>query len=634
MLWTYFAALLPLLACVHADGGIKVNTTTVTSGSAVMVSWSDVFASRFPEVDLKNIPEMKTVWLPESSESGAPKPKVIIVPDNASSYWVGQFSPAITNKSQIFMGPDPTKKMNTEGTPPFTVPAPVKFISGSQLNNGYHEFIVTNMRTTVNFVLFEGSLSDPNNFQVVAMSDPITFSDATKPMHGRLARTTSTSEMRVSWTSAQSDTQATHIVEYGTSANSLTQQEKALTYTYSAANLCGPPANYSGYHDPGFMHTAVLDLSTFTSGQSVYYKFGSTQFGFSEIFSFKTPQPVAPNTPLSIAVFADMGETYEDGSQYHWEEPAAVNTSFHVQNRMKDPRGIDLILHPGDLSYATGYESEWDRFMEQIEPLSTQVPYMTGQGNHERDFPLSGNFIGSGDSGGECGVPTQARFYMPCCAQPNTGPCIGQRARTLQESPISRMTEEGPTGSQNDGWYSFEQGPVHIVMMNTEMNSSVGTKQYDFLKQDLASVNRSATPWVFLSGHRQLISGNDANPANDLNDVEDLLMTYKVDLAFWGHIHFAQATCPMYKGKCVTEKDAGGYDAPIHTVIGNAGQGLTKVDYKLAPFNLYNVGEWGYSMVTIYNSTLVQMDFYADAPLDAASPIHHTFTIERKYPRV
>jgi hypothetical protein len=34
-------------------------------------------------------------------------------------------------------------------------------------------------------------------------------------------------------------------------------------------------------------------------------------------------------------------------------------------------------------------------------------------GNHERDWPGSGSFYGSLDSGGECGVPAQNMFYVP-----------------------------------------------------------------------------------------------------------------------------------------------------------------------------------------------------------------------------
>lgn len=34
-------------------------------------------------------------------------------------------------------------------------------------------------------------------------------------------------------------------------------------------------------------------------------------------------------------------------------------------------------------------------------------------GNHERDFPNSGSFYDTRDSGGECGVPAQTMYYVP-----------------------------------------------------------------------------------------------------------------------------------------------------------------------------------------------------------------------------
>jgi hypothetical protein len=80
------------------------------------------------------------------------------------------------------------------------------------------------------------------------------------------------------------------------------------------------------------------------------------------------------------------------------------------------PDGLDytsLILHIGDISYATGHLAKWERFMEQIEPLAARVPYMVGEGNHERVASGSGDAFGGGDSGGECGIPTRARFQMP-----------------------------------------------------------------------------------------------------------------------------------------------------------------------------------------------------------------------------
>lgn len=34
-------------------------------------------------------------------------------------------------------------------------------------------------------------------------------------------------------------------------------------------------------------------------------------------------------------------------------------------------------------------------------------------GNHERDWPNTGSFYDTTDSGGECGVPAETMFYVP-----------------------------------------------------------------------------------------------------------------------------------------------------------------------------------------------------------------------------
>ena len=52
--------------------------------------------------------------------------------------------------------------------------------------------------------------------------------------------------------------------------------------------------------------------------------------------------------------------------------------------------------------------------------------------------------------------------------------------------------------------YSFDYGSVHFIMMSTEHNFTVGSRQYAWLENDLRNVNRTMTPWVILSGHRAM----------------------------------------------------------------------------------------------------------------------------------
>ena len=614
----------PLTAAVPS---ISVNTTSGTSGDAVTVSWTGVSRSPSP---------MRVTFSTDSAHVH----RWEVEPKGASSLWIGQFSPPVLDRQSVHMTSDPQSRgIATEGTPPFTYPAPVKFISGKQLEKGQYEFILTNHRAAINWVLFSGSLTNASDFEVLAISKPVQVSDATAPMHLRLARTSSAGQLRVSWTSAQSDAEAQHVVQWGDYPSKLGRVTTAVTHTYTASDLCGFPANASGFQAPGYFHEAVLDLSV-TSAPLQHYRVGSAMFGWSDTHAFATPSAASPHTPLSVVITADMGETYEDGSQYHWAEPAAVNTTVHIARLLKSRGGpgIDLILHPGDLSYATGYESEWDRFMAQIEELSSAVPYMTGQGNHERDFPDSGNSIGGGDSGGECGVPTQARFHMPTCPPPNTAPCLGQKVpHPYPASPPTRGSpaerRRGPVGPADDGWYSFEQGPLHVAMLNTEMPSTPGSRQHTFVAADLAAVDRMRTPWLIVLGHRQMYADNAMAPQNKLGGLEALFVKHKVDLAFWGHVHFAQRSCPMVNATCVKEKDAAGYDAPIHAIIGNAGQNLTPFTLPAA-WSMYEGHEWGFSHMTVHNATHLTLDFYADVPLDQHAPRHHTVTLERKFPRV
>ncbi len=115
---------------------------------------------------------------------------------------------------------------------------------------------------------------------------------------------------------------------------------------------------------------------------------------------------------------------------------------------MNKKHRFDFSLLVGDVAYA-GISSEekgelepiWNLYGNQIEPLASVVPYMTGVGNHEKYYNYTS---------------FQNRYTMP---------------RT--------------PGSDTNLWFSFDYGFVHIVHMSTEHDYTPGSPQYRFLESDL-----------------------------------------------------------------------------------------------------------------------------------------------------
>ena len=119
---------------------------------------------------------------------------------------------------------------------------------------------------------------------------------------------------------------------------------------------------------------------------------------------------------------------------------------------------LDFVYHIGDLSYAVGYSSVWDDYLEMIAPFASRVGYGVNLGNHEFNWPAAGfkgravqSFYTGYDSGGECGVPAQRLLPMP-----------------QGESKAARG------GGFDKPWWSLDVGLVHVVAMCTELDFREG----------------------------------------------------------------------------------------------------------------------------------------------------------------
>ncbi|GMI33249.1 hypothetical protein TrCOL_g2069 [Triparma columacea] len=454
--------------------------------------------------------------------------------------------------------------------------------------------------------VFEGGYSSPVE---IGRSQKIIISDKHSPGHVHLTRYQSTDKVLVSFNSAFPVQQ---YVQFG-SLPGLYKSTVPCSATAAPqrSDFQDVPANSSGYVDLGYTHRA--DITIPPSSSPVYYRVGSDSLGWSTESSFKPPLPPSADLPTSVVLLADYGVTYDDGSKYHWLEPDARNNTRHIAAMISE---IDLVFTPGDLAYSTGYTSKWDKYSTQIEPIASRVFFQTGKGNHEQDCehpPSNGDtpvhYLGD-DSGGECGLAADFKLKMPTEGSGNEG--------------NGEVTEA-------EGYYSLDSGAAHFVMLNTEVASNPGTDQYNWLVADLEGVNREVTPWVVVMGHRQMW---DAQMGDEyLQEFEHVLLEYKVDVAVWGHVHYGERTCPMYKGLCVTEKDEAGYDGTIHLIVGNGGQGLSEFP-AWRDFDEVQIHEWGFSRLDVVNGTHLVIEMYGDSPMEEEAPLRDRHVIVRDFPRV
>lgn len=374
------------------------------------------------------------------------------------------------------------------------------------------------------------------------------------------------------------------------------------TDTYSAKDLCQTPGNLTQagkFYPPGMLH--MVELDDLLLETQYKYQIGLLQNGtvlvWSDEYTFHTAPEEGNPDSFSYIVYGDQGSPY-----LGWQ---GGRDWLVAMMKRENPASVH---HFGDISYARGAAHVWDNWFDMVQPIATKVPLMIAIGNHEYDhtdgggpgkdpsgvstahgfMPSWGNF--GEDSGGECGIPMAKRFQMPSAPQSN-----------------------------GVFWYSFNYGLVHTVVVSSEHDLSLGSPQYQFLENDLASVNRNTTPWIVLELHRPLYEGEGSGSwwhqhlvgEAMRKEFEDLLLAYKVDLVLAGHYHEYQRTCDgLYQGEC-------GKGGPMHITIGSAGAILD------AGFDLLNVwtdyfikGRFGYGKVTVVNRTAMHIEFVAHGAMD------------------
>lgn len=524
-------------------------------------------------------------------------------PHPSGDDWLAVFSPANFNSS---ICPSADSRQQA----PYICSAPIKYMFANdssadytKTGKGFFKLQLINQREDFSFALFSGGLSNP---KLVAVSNVVSFVNPKAPLYPRLAQGKQWDEMTVTWTSGYNIDEAVPFVEWGLKGEAQTRSP-AGTLTFTRESMCGPPARTVGWREPGFIHTSFLkDLWP----NSLYiYKLGhrssNGSYIWSKSYSFKSSPYPGQDSLQRVVIFGDMGKAERDGSnEYSNYQPGSLNTTDQL---IKDLHNIDIVFHIGDITYANGYISQWDQFTSQVEPIASTIPYMIASGNHERDTPGTGSFYDGNDSGGECGVLAETMFYVPA----------ENRAKF---------------------WYSTDYGMFHFCVADTEHDWREGSEQYKFIEKCLASVDRQKQPWLIFIAHRVLgyssdlfygLDGSFEEPMGR-ESLQKLWQKYKVDIAFYGHVHNYERICPIYQNQCVnTEKShySGTVNGTIHIVVGGGGSHLSEFSQVQTSWSLYKDYDFGFVKLTAFNHSSLLMEYKKSSD----GNVYDSFTISRDY---
>lgn len=413
-------------------------------------------------------------------------------------------------------------------------------------------------------------------------------------------------------------------VNYGTSPGSLTQQAcstKSETYPSSRT----------------WFHTAYL--TKLTPATKYYYKIESTN---STVLEFLSPRVAGDKTPFAINAIIDLGVYGEDGYTIKNDQskrdlipdiPPSLNHTT-IKRLADTADDYEFIIHPGDLAYAddwvlrpknlfdgkNAFQAILEQFYGQLQPISSRKPYIVSPGNHEAACQEIPHTTWTCPSGQKNFTDFMTRFGdgMPTAfastSKAEQAKISANKAQQLARPPF---------------WFSFEYGMAHIVMINTETDfpdapdsadGSAGLnsgpfggpeQQLAFLEADLASVDRTVTPWVIVAGHRPwYTTGSD--PCTSCQEAfEPLFYKYGVDLGVFGHVHNSQRFFPVVNG---TQDPAGMKDpkAPMYIVSGGTGniEGLSPIGSKPGYTAFAYADDFSYATIRFQDTQNLKVDFY------------------------
>jgi hypothetical protein len=184
---------------------------------------------------------------------------------------------------------------------------------------------------------------------------------------------------------------------------------------------------------------------------------------------------------------------------------------------------------------------------------------MICSGNHEIEFNNNGSMF----------LAYEERYRMPAIRPAEMGqviipPAVGTNGRPYCASSVFQAEY-----NYGNSFYSFEVASTHVIFLNPYSVSNETSAQYQWLVNDLESVDRSQTPWVIVVMHCPWYNSNVAHYHEQQADLmqasmEPVFYKYHVNIVLAGHVHAYERTYPVYQNNTVA-------DGVTYITIGDGG---------------------------------------------------------------
>lgn len=293
----------------------------------------------------------------------------------------------------------------------------------------------------------------------------------------------------------------------------------------------------------------VVRLEGLQPGERIYYGWadGDAPLVVAPHQYYDPAPPPGEEAPVRFWVLGDSGK----GS------PAQHAVADAIRAHPATPEA-DFLIHVGDIAYENGSTRDFDRnYFGVYADLLAHLPVYPALGNHE---------LHRSDAKEQTG-PWFEAFVLPT------------------------RGELGGVPSGTEAYYSFDCGPVHVVVLDSAGHSlEPGSRMLAWLEEDLAE---NEAPWTVAVFHHPPYSRgtHDSNGEGIMTRAREhlapILEAHGVDLVLSGHSHSYERTALLagaYHTPAVTDSHVLAWESPyekrpgprggtVYVVAGHGGAG-------------------------------------------------------------